>query len=226
VKLAVVTPTRGDRPNFIGQWRYLLSRQTRTPDIVELVDEPVVSSTVDLVKRFRLGIDRAAAKGADAVVFMEDDDWYSQTYLEEFEKILNSTKCPVVGSDLTIYYHIIAGKYAQMAHPGRASMMYTAVRPDGIKDFPWPPPDGWQLDIKLWRWAAETKKGFTFRPTPLQAIGIKHGEGLRISRSHTLPLDKSAKGWLIDSGQSWLRSHIDATSFFFYSEQRKNHGIR
>lgn len=221
MKLAIVTPTRGDRPNFLAHWHYLVSKQTRQPDIIELVNEPTSSTAVDLVKRFRLGTDRAAAKGAEAVVFMEDDDWYSPTYLEEFERILNSTKCPVIGSDLTTYYHILAGKYRVMAHPGRASMMYTAVRPEGIKEFPWPPPDGWQLDIKLWRWAAETGRGLTFRPSPLQAIGIKHGEGLRVSRSHKIPLDKNAKGWPVDIDSAWLRARVDPASFEFYTRLKQ-----
>lgn len=219
MRLAVVTPTRGDRPNFFAQYKRLLERQTRQPDILEIVDYPAVPGVIDLTARYRAGFDQAIAKGCDAIVVMEDDDAYRSTYLEEFERRIAATSSLVVGSDVTYYYHVGTRRYKVIKHPGRASMMYTAIRPEVVRLFPWPKPSELCLDIHLWKWAAAHRKGKTFTPAPLQAIGIKHGEGFRATRSHKQSAGP-VRGWVDDPGMLWLAKHVDSQSLPFYKEQQ------
>ncbi len=113
-----------------------------------------------------------------------------------------------------------------MTHEGRASMMYTAIRPEGILNFLWPKPEDRYLDIAIWKWAALSKKAFLFRPSPLSAIGIKHCEGLRVNRSHMIPMQGPSRNWRPDPNSAWLRANIDPESFDFYDKQRKAHEAR
>ena len=52
-KVALITPTRGDRPLFKDQYWKIIENQTRKPDEVIVVDYPPISDKIDLSARYR-----------------------------------------------------------------------------------------------------------------------------------------------------------------------------
>lgn len=131
MKLAVITPTRNRLYTLSLLHKYIL-RQTRKPDwwiiatdgelpkfpesSVEVIfskadyaGSPVASFTKNLLR----GINLAEEKGADMVLIMEDDDWYSSDYVEKMEEACRFAD--VVGNQPTKSINIVSGsmKYAQ-----------------------------------------------------------------------------------------------------------------
>ena len=75
-RLALITPTRGDRPLFEKQYNNIIKNQTVQPDEIIIVDYPPISKEIDLTARYRKGIIEASKRGCNVALLWEDDDWY------------------------------------------------------------------------------------------------------------------------------------------------------
>lgn len=183
-KVAVVIPTRGDRPEFIAQCLSMVQRQTRQVDHVIIVDYPPKDAIPDLVPRFREGFDKAFnLYKCDLAIAWENDDYYATNYIETLVQAWEKAGRPqLIGLNRTIYYNIFTNKYVVLGHGGRASMMSTAVTP-AILFHKWCADEYTYLDWHLWvNDKTLSKKSVS---SPHICIGIKHGIGLCGGGGHT-----------------------------------------
>jgi hypothetical protein len=208
MKVGVLIPTRGDRPQFLSHAFYLLERQLLNIDFIEVVNDRPISNQKDITYRYRIGCERLVKRGADIIFFWEDDDYYSNSYLlKMYDAWIENGKPSIFGIGYSIYYHIGLRKWVKLDHPERASAMSTMVTKDIVK-FNWPTDSEPYTDLFLWKGI----KGRTVSFETIEAIGIKHGVGLCGGGGH------NRKGWYLnnDPGLKWLGSKVDDVSLDFY----------
>ncbi|MCE3278017.1 MAG: hypothetical protein K0S44_208 [Bacteroidetes bacterium] len=223
MRVGVIIPSRGDRPQLLDNCLRMLKNQTVQPEIIELVNHLPESKECDITKRYREGYDRLRNKAIDVIALMEDDDYYSPQYLESMLGVWEKKKRPdLLGTDYTIYYHIKLFSYFIMHHMERASAMNTLIKPD--LNFEWCPDNEPYTDLHLWDLVSKGKlNGVVFHPTKHYSIGIKHGVGMCGGRSHTDRLHRyQGNHSTQDYSKDFLREHMDAESFNFYSNYFKN----
>lgn len=215
MNIGVLIITRGDRPKFLEHAKYLLSNQILRPDIIEIVDDKPITDKIDITYRYRIGCERLFKKGADCIVFIEDDDFYNENYLYELIKSwYENGKPELFGLNHTIYYNININRYVRLSHPGRASMMSTMISKDATVE--WGNDNYAYTDMVLW--GKLNGKAVTIDEDI--AIGIKHGIGLCGGGGHRNDWQRYD---LDDSDKSFLKSTVDKKSFKFYNElQNKN----
>lgn len=209
MKIGVLIPTRGDRAELLKFALNQMERQTRKPDVIEVVNDPPVNQDKDITWRYRIGCERIFAKGVDVVLLIEDDDWYDPTYIErlvaEWEK---SGKPQIFGIEETTYYHLGIKAYNEDKHPGRASAMSTLLTRD-VLDMKWPRDNYVFTDIELWK----NLKGKTCLFERLLSLGIKHGIGVTGGIGH----NKQWTGYnKKDPELTWLKTVVDEEAFEFY----------
>jgi glycosyltransferase involved in cell wall biosynthesis len=213
MKVAVLIPTRGDRPRFLENCLRMINNQTRKPDHVLVVDDAPVNSSKDITWRYRIGYDRLRGQNFDVIALIEDDDWYSPQYLEKMLLTWENAGRPhLFGTTYTIYYHIGVLGYFTMNHHQRSSAMNTLIKPD--LNFKWCPDDEPFTDLHLWK----TIPGKLFTPEQLIGMGIKHGVGLCGGNSHSDRLHRYEKKYVgtPDPNREFLRSVVDEKSYSFY----------
>lgn len=228
MKIACIIPDRSDRPQFLEQCRKMLLNQTVKVDHVELVNYAANSEKPDITERYRIGYERISKLGDfDVIFFIENDDYYSPTYIEIMLGAWNDAGNPdLFGTSYTYYYHIGLQSYFMMNHPERASAMNTMIKPNLLIN--WPNDNEVYTDLHLWMHdhvLSGIKK--TFTPNKIISIGIKHGVGLCGGRHHKDRLNRyKMRGGLgneiangfDDVDTVWLRMNTDVESFEFYEE--------
>lgn len=206
MKVGVIIPDRRDRPELLDHCIKMIKTQTRKADIVNVINFVPTSNVPDLTKRVRLGFEWAKENGCDCVLIMENDDYYSENYIESMVKgWIENDKPEIFGTDYTYYYHIFKRKFNKLVHPNRASLMNTLISCDALIKFP--NDSEVYLDMVLW----EQLKGKTFTPKEPIAIGIKHGIGLCGGNGHDKMVYKNE-----DFSLDFLNRHVDEESFYFY----------
>lgn len=209
MKIAVLIPDRGDRPEFLKNCIRMVSTQTLRPSHIEIVNDDPLSSACDITYRYRIGYDRLRGKGFDLIAFMENDDWYSPYYLHKMGEYWKKEGSPkMIGTGSTIYYHLQKRSYFTMYHTTRSSAMNTCIVPD--MDFDWCADSEPYTDIHLW----ERIPGKIINPSDILSIGIKHGVGLCGGSMH---VDRMHRYKDADPDYSFLKKHLDSESFEFYS---------
>lgn len=209
MKIGVLIPTRGDRAELLNFALKQMERQTRKPDVIELVNDTPLSSDKDITWRYRIGCERIFQKGVDVVLFIEDDDWYDATYIErlvaEWEKV---GKPAIFGIGDTTYYHLGMRAWNHQQHPGRASAMSTLLT-NAVLNITWPKDNYVWTDVDLWK--KLPGKICLFERN--LALGIKHGIGLTGGIGH----NRQWGGYKNqDPELNWLKNTVDAESFEFY----------
>src|SRR5882762_753388 len=211
MRIAIIIPDRGDRPEFLANCIQMLKRQTLCPAYVHVMDLPPDSDKPDITKRYRKAYENlmAADLPIDLISLVENDDWYSPTYLETMAwEWKRHGKPDIFGINYTIYYHLKLRKYFRFIHDDRASAMNTFLRP-GLT-IKWPADDERYTDIHLW----DTHNGprAAIDPGKILSIGMKHGMGMAGGAFHINKLDRYTEE---DNG--FLKAHLDEESFEFYS---------
>ena len=233
IKIGIITPDRGDRPELLNQWRYLLLNQTLKPNYIILVDHKLLepSGEVDITKRYRIGYDLLRNKGLDLIAYIENDDFYAPTYLEYWaNKWIEKGKPDLLGSDFTYYYHLKLKKYFKFNHEQRSSMMNTFMKPD--MTFEWCADNEPYTDMHLWNYAVMAGffggpspfKGCIVQP-PILSIGMKHGVGLCGGLGHNSQ-SRIVNGQLandrlnryVHEDNGFLQANVDPESFKFYTD--------
>lgn len=209
MKIAVLIPTRNNRPELLDNCLRMIEAQTLKPNHIEIVNDSPILEKCDITWRYRIGYDRLRKKGFDAILLMEDDDYYSPNYIEtmvhEWEK---QGKPEIFGTDYTIYYHIKLFAWFTFYHSVRSSAMSTLIKPDLKID--WPNDSEPYTDLYLWR---QLQFG-VFKPKNHICLGIKHGTTMTGGQSHVDRLHRYIEN---DSSKKFLRSVMDDASFNFYS---------
>ena len=207
--IATITPTRGDRPQFLANCKQQLARMN-TPVKSYFIDYPPKSSEIDLIARVREGIRQAKADGFEFVFIVEDDDFFPADYFDN----LNLLNTDFIGDQSTIYYHLKFRAYQDWEHENRASLFTTGFRISSLFEFVWPDDNERFLDVSLWRYATQNKKiRIQWRKTG--AIGIKHGIGLCGGKGHI------QRGKYQDQSFEWLKNRVDLESYEFYTSMFK-----
>lgn len=210
LKIGVVLPTRGDRPQFLNFAIEQLNNQTRQADVIEIVDDPPENQEKDITKRYRIGCQRIIKKNVDLIFFIEDDDWYDKQYIEKMiKKWQENGKPDLFGINSTVYYHLKTKKCINFNHPERASAMNTIVTPQIIKNIIWPPDDEVSFDLYLWNFF----KGKTCNFEKKYSIGIKHGIGLSGGIGHDADNYKNS-----EEDPDWLKNNVDSYAFDVYEK--------
>jgi transcription termination factor Rho len=82
MKIGILTITRGDRPEFVEHCISQIKNQSVGATFHEIMDDKPLNNDIDITYRYRVGTQRLIEKGADVVLFCEDDDYYSRRYVE------------------------------------------------------------------------------------------------------------------------------------------------
>lgn len=212
-KIGILIPTRGDRGMLLDFAKEQLSRQTRQPDLICVVDDPPLSEKKDITYRYRIGCQRLFAKGMDVVIFIEDDDWYHHDYIQFMTDAWDNAGRPdIFGLASTIYYHLGIRAWQESRHPGRASAMSTIVSKN-VTGITWPKDEDPWTDIHLWK----ALKGQAIFTPKVLSIGIKgHQVGdLFGGIGH----NKAMSGYKQqDPNMAWLFGNIDTYAIQFYTK--------
>lgn len=150
MKIGLIIPTRGDRPQFRAHCQYLIEQQTVQPDEVFFVDEPPRSAAKDITYRYRIGYNHYRNRSFTVLFLWEEDDYYAPAYIEQQLSAWNDAGRPdLFGMRRTEYYHIGAFAHFTFHHEQRSSAMNTLIRPD--LNFDWCPDNEEYTDIHLYR---------------------------------------------------------------------------
>lgn len=217
MNVGVIIPTRGDRKQFLDYAYKQISRQIRKPDSIILVNDPPKNKNKDITYRYKIGVKRAVDRGCDIMFFWEDDDWYSNDYIDwMLKRWVEHGKPNIFGINETYYYHIGAGKCLYMKHEGRASMFCTIVTPEANR-FRWPPDHYPFVDMKIWKNMAGKSIPFGNK---IRAVGIKHGIGMVGGGGH----NRNFK-WSNHNALQWFNETVDERSRLFYDRIRRENRL-
>lgn len=214
LKIAALIPDRNDRPIYLQHCLAMLEYQTHKVDHIELVNYTAESDKPDITQRYRRGYEKLSAMGFDLIFFIENDDFYSRTYIEDMLRAWELNGNPdLFGTSFTTYYHIGMRKHFKFTHPHRASAMNTLIKSNLKLKFP--KDDYVFTDMFIWERNNVTKK--TWTPSDKLSIGIKHGEGLCGCRQHSNDKFRFIND---DSDLTWLRERVKENSIFeFYKSK-------
>jgi hypothetical protein len=163
MKVTCITPT-GDRPEAFELCRRWMIQQTVEPDQWLVVDDGFTPLSEDL----RSGMDYIRREPSeeeghtltknleiafpliqgDAVLFIEDDDWYGPTYVETMSSYL--LKYNLVGERYARYYHVPTMRYRRIGNNNHASLCQTGITKDLFPLLKKCLPGDPYLDVRLW----------------------------------------------------------------------------
>lgn len=190
----------------------MLRRQTRQPDIIELVNDAAKSDDIDITWRYRTGYARVGDR-ADCILFMENDDWYADNYIETMvEQWIAHDKPQIFGTCYTMYYNLAERKYKKWDHFRRSSAMSTLIV-TGL-EVNWGDDKNPYTDSWLWLRCKLVSR--VFKPAQPICMGIKHGIGLTGGLMHTTKLEKYKHE---DPDFTFLKNWVDPESYKFYTEK-------
>jgi len=178
MKIDCVIPTRGDRKDYVDFAVKQMKNQTMPPSEIDVVDHPPRrKGKVDLASRFKIGIERRLAAGADVIFFIEDDDFYTPDYIKTMIQMWSTSgNKTLFGIDETIYYHLGLRRVGFQTHKGRASM-YSSMITKGFDMSIWPKDPARFVDLKIWK-STKSKNKKAVTPLDTLCMGVKHGTGM------------------------------------------------
>jgi len=214
--IVCLVPTRGDRPKMLKRCIEMMSSQTLQPVEVFIMDDPPVDpSKKDITWRYRTGIERIIERhpNVELILLIEDDDWYSNAYIEVFHRAWQEAGRPdIFGVGETYYYHTGIRRFYHQKHEERASAFSTGVTKAAM-NMSWPSDNYSFIDIEMWKQLS----GKTFTASPPISIGMKgHKEGGFFGG---VGHNDQWNGYRNDDKDlHWISSTIDKKSFYFYFE--------
>lgn len=216
MKIATLTTTRGDRPQFVRQAVRLLDAQTRQPDVRYLVDTPPTSDRPDSYLRLQQGLQRAIRDHVTHLFFWDDDEYYAPTYIAAMLAHWPETT-HVLGISNIVYYHLRMRRWVERDFPIHACMSATAIQVLPFTFYTFPASEPYLVDVALWRAArgAGINAELWQQPGPGEqplVIGMKHGQGWTTGSHHWPPAEFTHD----DSSRSWLEEHIPREHWEFY----------
>lgn len=219
MKVAVITPHRGDRPEFLEQFKKYLAAQTVQPDQTIYMDYASESGEIDITQRYRRGYEivNAIYPEIEAVLFMEVDDWYAPDYIETMlEGWMRYNKPSLFGIGNSFYYHI-AGKYFHIGLPSANAMLLKTHL-----QINWGPDNYPYIDVTLSKQLVLHHYTMPFTPV---VVGIKHGIGLVGGGCHNEDNEHYVND---DTTGEWLKNIVGDENWEFYirmrvSQTTKNH---
>ncbi|CAB4152372.1 hypothetical protein UFOVP606_7 [uncultured Caudovirales phage] len=213
--IGVVIPDTNNRPMFLKHCLDMMERQTIAPDYIRVVNESSGIPNTDTTYRYRKGLDTIFNQyDCDVCFFIENDNWYKNTYIEEMLKAWELAGKPnLFGQSTTIYYHLGLRKFKRMSHPYRAAMFSSMVTKD-ILNVPLCADTEVFIDKYLWK---QNIFKATFISDKTICLGIKHEKDscASVSNSNNFPYD------IDDSDLKYLKSVVDLKSLMLYANENK-----
>jgi hypothetical protein len=211
-KVGVIIPTcNPDRQMFLDNLMNRLSRQTYKPDYVVRINYPNNTDKPDLTKRYREGYELTKKNGCDLTVFMEDDDYYPLTYLEDMKNEWEKNNKPdLLGNWPTRYYHIgFCGFriYEKLKH---CSAHCTALGENADLNVC---EDTAIFDLFLWEKNLERSVKINLQDKHFP-VSIKHGIGMTAGRKH------GERKYEQDRNFEMLKKWVDNQEFSFLMDMR------
>ena len=172
----IITPTRGDRPQWLERCKRMVDYQTLHLDHI-ICDYYPHSKVNDIAERYHWLFNKAFIENNyDYAIVFEDDDYYPADYCKTLVNEWNRLGNPaLLGQDETIYIHINSLGIKGMKHEGRSSMMSMLLTKEVLNIHLSCSPF---IDLEI-----SKAKGFTTIPA-IGAIGIKHGDGVTVGAGH------------------------------------------
>ena len=217
MKLTAITATCAGREEALELCTKYVERQTRQPDqwLVLAGPEPMHIKLADAI--------RGGDVKGDAILFTEDDDWFSPKWFEWCEAQL-AKGYDIVGQGNALFYNVAHRWWSNCSNVRHASLCQTAVRRSLFPavynicvDFgcPW-------IDVQLWN--VECRKYLHLpKEGELMLVGIKGLCGRKgYSREHR---QVNYEGNAPDLDLSKLRSLIGADADLyekFYDDSAEN----
>ena len=223
MKIAVIIPDRGDRPEFLKNCLRMMNAQTIQPDFLQVVDYKPLSDKCDITQRYRIAYHGLDGLNFDCILFIENDDWYAPNYIETMITLWHINGRPeLFGTNYTYYYHIGIKKYFKFTHFRRASMMNTLIKPDlniswPVDEYPYTDAALWQVD-QLNIKNKDIERRLSVDPGTIISLGIKHNVGMPGGNYHGNRLEKYN---VCDADFSFIKSVMDNESFNFYKSQHE-----
>ncbi len=210
MKVGIIIPTRGDRPQFLKNCLRQLENQTLKPSIIEVIDYVPESNDCDITQRYRRGYDALRKKEIDVIAFIEDDEYYCPDYLKIVtDEWIKAGRPELLGTSYTIYYHIKLNAWFTFLHNTRSAAMSTLIVPD--LNFRWCADHEPYFDIHIWR---EIKTGKIFTPQKHICLGMKHGIGKTGGQFH---IDRFHRYENKDPDRNFIRQIMEPESFKFFT---------
>lgn len=194
MRLVTLTPT-GARPQALAHCAAYQREQTRRADLWIVVDDANPCSaesvrgydwSIAYVRRspwwragdntqannLLLGLRMARETDADALIIIEDDDWYSRRWLEIAEAWMADHA--LAGEGRSAYYNVGNGTYYRNHNTAHASLCATAIRRDVFPVFE----DVLKrapkfIDVALWGAVTLPKKVHVLPGDAMLHVGIK-----------------------------------------------------
>lgn len=227
MKIGVIIPDRGDRPEFKKLCLQMLRAQTLEPHWIEIVNYPPETDKPDITQRYRRGYEKFP-RTYDVFFFIENDDYYAPTYIEEMCEAWNKAGRPdLFGTAYTTYYHLRLRKYFKFNHPTRSSAMNTMIKPGLAINWC----DDHEVFTDMFLWTRDTCFNGTkavWTPPDHLSIGIKHGIGKCGGRQHTTGLQRftsngglgnEENGGRDDENAAWLEERVkDESTIKYYKD--------
>ena len=211
MKIAILTPDRGDRNEFNTQYMQTIEKQTMQPDRISWLRYAPKSDKVDITERYRIGYEALSKTDCDAILFMEIDDYYAENYIETIVyEWINVGKPDLFGTTYTYFYNIRTKEYFKFTHHQRSMAMATLIKPN--LNINWGADENPYTDVTLY--SQLNYKLFT--PEKPICIGIKHGIGLCGGAFHNTNMETYKTHGTQDKNMDFLKQHVDKESFEFY----------
>lgn len=190
--IALVTLTRGnERAKLLDQCFFYIQRMCDhykanggTEEVKHIVVDFKPVKYPDLAERWVYAMQQVKKIGAEKVVIIEDDDWYHESYLSTVAK--NLDLYDVVGSEVSLYYHVKKQAAKNIIHKRRSSLFMTSFQAKVLDTFKVTNTKHVFIDLDLWEHVK--KEGYSMH-YPLMishAIGIKHNIGKCGGIGHTM----------------------------------------
>jgi cellulose synthase/poly-beta-1,6-N-acetylglucosamine synthase-like glycosyltransferase len=221
--IVCIIPTRGDRPRMLQRCIEMMSKQTLQPVEVFLMNDPPVDpEKKDITWRYRRAFEDVIKRhpNVELILLIEDDDWYSNAYIEVFYRSwIENGRPDIFGIGETYYYHIGLRSFNHQIHVDRASAFSTGVT-KAIENMKWPDDEYSFVDIEMWNQI----KGKTFIVNPPICIGMKgHEEGMMFGG---IGHNRNWSGYTNeDYTLDWIGSIMDEESIDFYFSNQGPIGI-
>lgn len=246
LKIAVLIPDRGDRPQLLANCLRMMEGQTLKPAHIEIIGVEEESTPppfdsaqgdtsnlqlltsifnitptdqCDITLRYRTGYERLRGKGYDLIALIENDDYYAPDYLEYMAAQWEANGRPqLLGHSYTIYYNLNIRAWRWWFHTERSSAMNTCIVPD--LQLTWPADNDPYADIHLW--FKNDLKRTIIKPDRHYCIGMKHGIGKCGGVAHVRGDGNAGIDWMdrytqTDPELTWLKENMDVERFKFYS---------
>lgn len=215
MKIGIIIPDRGDRPELLQNCFRMMRKQT----IFDQVDWmlPVsfkpVSDAVDITPRYRVGYYTLESFGVDVIFFIENDDWYAPEYLEVMCRAWEEQGRPnLFGINYAIHYHLGLLRYFTFDGQQMANAFNTMIKPGIRIPNMWPADDDPFTDQWLWSIIPGRK---VFTPPRVISVGIKHGTTMSGGYGHVNKLHR-----FIHEDNGFLAKTLDPESLHFYEDFR------